>query len=441
MKAKLVNNMEGGLNRYLTVFRGPSGGFGLWNGNSTSVFHTGLVLSVIGRMKNYVKDIPDDLFSSALDYLTKHKKDNHWKAEKSLQTPFPSTLNDPAITAYILNSLALVNIEDKEALKWMNDHYSDYQGDPTTSALLLEAWARINSYKESFPNLGSRIRTQLLNIVTKKDDQVFWTKGSSLTSEIESTAYVLISLAVAFPNDASLFDIFQKGIDYLMAHRQTNGWRSTRDTLYASMAVAKIATSDKPDFTLKLYLNDVLRAKETVTPETMAWKIYDLRNIYLDNLQTGQNTVKLILEGSGKCHCVCEIRKWYFDIKKQAKPLPISIKRHISATNVKLDDNITIDIECEPEGLLEAILIEQPIPSLLEFPDESLKALEKEFEHIEINNNKIAIFFSRLESKTKISLTFKVAFTGECRVEPLQVYGMYEPDRRIEVLPVQLKSQ
>ena len=56
-----------------------------------------------------------------------------------------------------------------------------------------------------------------------------------------------------------------------------------------------------------------LRAKETVTAETMAWKIYDLRNIYLDKLQPGQNTVKLSIEGSGKCHCVCELHKWYFD--------------------------------------------------------------------------------------------------------------------------------
>ncbi|MFX1255320.1 MAG: alpha-2-macroglobulin family protein [Promethearchaeota archaeon] len=441
MKTKLVNNMEGGLNRYLTVFRGSSGGFGLWNGDNPSVFHTGLALSVIGRMRNYVKGIPNDLFSSALDYLKKHKKDNHWKAEKSLETPFPSTLSDPAITGYLLNSLALGGIKDEEAMKWMSDNLSDYQDDPTTLALLLEAWARIDSHKKDFPDLGSKVRARLLEMATYKDEQVFWAKGSSLTSELESTAYVLISLAIAFPNEASLYDTFQKGIDYLMSHRQTNGWRSTRDTLYASMAVAKVATADKPEFTLQLYLNDELRAKETVTAETMAWKIYDLRNIYLDKLQPGQNTVKITLEGSGKCHCVCELQKWYFDLKEQAKPLPISIERHVSATNVKLDDKITIDIECDPEELLEAVLIEQPIPALLEFPNEALEKLEKELEHIEINNNKVALFFSRLETKTKISLPFKVAFTGECRVEPLQIYGMYEPDRRVEVPAIQIKSE
>ncbi|MFX1532848.1 MAG: alpha-2-macroglobulin family protein [Promethearchaeota archaeon] len=441
MKTKLVNNMEGGLNRYLTVFRGSSGGFGLWNGDNPSVFHTGLALSVIGRMRNYVKGIPNDLFSSALDYLKKHKKDNHWKAEKSLETPFPSTLSDPAMTGYLLNSLALGEIKDEEAMKWMDDNLSDYQDDPTTLALLLEAWARIDFYKKNFPDLGSKLRTRLLEMATYKEEQVFWAKGSSLTSELESTAYVLISLAIAFPNEASLYDTFQKGIDYLMSHRQTNGWRSTRDTLYASMAVAKVATADKPEFTLQLYLNDELRAKETVTAETMAWKIYDLRNIYLDKLQPGQNTVNITLEGSGKCHCVCELQKWYFDLKEQVKPLPISVERHVSATNVKLDDKITIDIECDPEELLEAVLIEQPIPALLEFPNEALEKLEKEFEHIEINNNKVALFFSRLESKTKISLPFKVAFTGECRVEPLQIYGMYEPDRRVEVPAIQIKSE
>ncbi|MFX0091289.1 MAG: alpha-2-macroglobulin family protein [Candidatus Hodarchaeota archaeon] len=441
MKSKLVNNMEGGLQRYLTIFRGSSGGFGLWNGDNPSVFHTGLALSVIGRMRPYVSGIPDDLFSAALDYLKVHKKDKHWKSERSLETPFPSTLSDPAMTAYILNSLVLGDIEDVEVVGWMNDHLSEYKNDPTTLALLLEAWARTETYKGKFPDLGQQIRNYLVDMATGKEEQVYWTKGSSLTSEIESTAYVLMSLATAFPTDASLFDLLQKGINYLMSNRQTNGWQSTRDTLYASMAVSKVATADKPNFELQLYLNDELRFKEKVTPETMAWKIYDLRNMYLDRLQSGQNSIKVTLEGSGKCHCVFELQKWYFDLKVQAKPLAVTVDRHLSSTDATLDEEIIIDIECDPQEPLEALLIEQPIPALLQFPDDSLKKLENELEHIEVNNNKVAIFFSRLESKTKISLPFKVVFTGECRVEPVQVYGMYEPDRRVEVPPVQFKSK
>lgn len=444
MEAKLVKNMEGGLKRYLDIFCGPDGGFGLWTGENTSVFHTGLALSVIGRMKPHVKAVPTDVFPQALQYLQAHKVDGHWTGEESLETPFPATLSEPAMTAYLLNSLAYGGITDDEAMGWLATRVDAFEEDPTTLALVLEAWALHGRYQERHPEFGPQLKDRLLALVKREGQTAAWAKGSALTSTIEATAYVVIALATAFPKDPDLLSLLQEGLNYLMDHRTTAGWQSTRDTLFASMAVAKVASADKPDFTLQVFVNGHLQVEERVTPETMAWKIYDLRNMYIDGLQEGANAVKLVLAGTGKCHVVAELQRWYFEPATPPEPLPLEVTRTASTTRCAPDDVVTLTIDAEPTARLEALLVEQPIPALCRLPEATLARLERELEHVEVNRKTdrttVAIFFSRVEpgQKVHVELPLEAAFTGACRVEPLQVYGMYDPARRVETPPLQL---
>ncbi len=59
----------------------------------------------------------------------------------------------------------------------------------------------------------------------------FWSKGSALSSEIETTSYALCALAHVYDiaiGRADILPLIERGSNYLMNTRTSSGWYTTR---------------------------------------------------------------------------------------------------------------------------------------------------------------------------------------------------------------------
>ncbi|MFW9928671.1 MAG: alpha-2-macroglobulin family protein, partial [Candidatus Thorarchaeota archaeon] len=103
IQVSLIRNMQTGLTRYLNIFHNKeNGGFGLWDGKRPSIFHTSLVLSVLGRIKDFI-EVPDIIFEKAKEFLSsKQFQDGSYEPESGIDKNFPTTLTKLSMTAYVV---------------------------------------------------------------------------------------------------------------------------------------------------------------------------------------------------------------------------------------------------------------------------------------------------------------------------------------------------
>ena len=425
----LLQNMRGGL-EILLKYKNVDGGFSYW-GRESTIFHTALAMSVISRIKPYIKEIPEDLFDEALRYLKDSKTSGIWPSFKHCSIA-PRDLSVRGMNAYILHSLALSGQRDKEAVRHMVNNYTYYKDDPTVIALMLDSFGKIKEYRDEFPDFSIKLKNGLLKLMKKNDDRIAWEQGSALTDSrgkysVETTAYALLALNSAFPNNRDLFEIYQGGIKYLLSQRRGTGWGSTRDTLYASMAITALGKSEKPDFTLTIKVNEEEVFKEVLDKTTMAWKIYDFREIFLDQLKDGNNEITLTMNGTGSCHVVSELSQWSLGASEK-RTLPIEVEKDLEGDLFEVGEELIMKLIITPKELCQSMMIEQPLPSLTELSSEGLSTLEGLFDHCELQDRTLCMFLERVTKVITIEIPLKITGVGTCLVESTKIYEMYNTE-------------
>ncbi|MFW9993969.1 MAG: alpha-2-macroglobulin family protein [Candidatus Odinarchaeota archaeon] len=433
LRNTFITNMKAGLDRYTSIFRNPdSGGFGLWDGTSPSVFHTSLAISVIGKIDPFI-DVPEEIFKGARSYLaSQQNEDGSYEPSSGVHSIFPATLSKLAMTGYVVHSQAVGGIKDEKGIRWLlaPEQSGELKQDATILALVVDIIGMLKSElpAEITVEMENLVKS-LLELVETSETGSYWAKGSSLSSEIETTAYALTALAHTGITTSETMELYQTGTNYLLNTRTSSGWFTTRDTLWACLALGEISHQMKTgavNAAFKVSLNGKHVKTVEITPENRYYRIYDLRNIFLDQFVTGDNIFEVELTGAGAGHLVLETRKWYAEKPRQVAPVEITQQ---IAEKLIVEKPFTVEYSLHSSETLEAVLLEQPVPAGCEVPDETLDRL-REVEgvsHVEINSNKLAIFFD-LFNRAELQMSFIPSLTGKIQVDGIRLIPMYSPE-------------
>ena len=156
--------------------------------------------------------------------------------------------------------------------------------------------------------------------------------------------------------------------------------------------------------------------------------LYQARRIYVEEFSKGENKISFHASGGFKAHVLLELQLYTEATEATVNELG-NLSVEYSSKEVAVGGYTDLNLEFTPDGHQEALLIEIPIAAGLSFDaDVDLISLPQQFDHVEVNNNKVALFASNLSEAVRVKARFHGEFPGEVQVNPIRVYQMYKPD-------------
>ncbi|XP_031329285.1 pregnancy zone protein-like isoform X2 [Photinus pyralis] len=241
LQQRARRNLKIGYQRILDYVHndGSFSAFG-YHDQSGSTFLTAFVVKVLQQSKEYVY-IDQNVINNAVRWIINNQLENGCFATIShVFHDMGGTLTEnstAALTSYVIISLLESGIELSEKVK-TNAKYcirGHFSPDKYTLAISTYALSLIGWESEA-----KRCLSKLLQVATQQDNLVWWSSSGAASTNIEMTAYVLMSLV--YQNSTENLIYANAAVRWLTSQRGGHGgFISTQDTVVALDAITKYA--------------------------------------------------------------------------------------------------------------------------------------------------------------------------------------------------------
>ncbi len=310
-----------------------------------------------------------------------------------------------------------------------------------------------------------RLLTSVWNNKVPDQTGIYW-KGKSWRynwqdDPIETTAYVVKALTLLKPK--TYREAILKSIRWLMAHRDGNGWHSTRQTstVISAVTVYLLAFPElKPDYRLAISVN----GSPVLSKDVEAKDIYNQSEpLVIDNslLKKGENVVGITKDGPGSVYITTRLQHYSREepIRARSKGFqverayyllePVSIDGAVYYRSRRLQRQVTVGdlvlvkLRIKSDGEQEYVMVEDPLPGGVEVlrsisgyrmidPAGKIKRrMSRWWDQREIREEKVAYFFRRFQPGSyTLQYIVRAYIPGRYTAAPTVSSLMYYPEYR-----------
>jgi hypothetical protein len=425
LQKELPRMVMQGLQRLYNFQHWDDGGWGWWEHDKTHPFMTAYVIYGLVQALQADFYVDPGVLKRGINCLLKLLKD-----EGNLDT-----------RAYMIYALTFAKKATKEMVEELYEDV-DEMSDYSRGLLAYSLWA-----------LGMKEKAREVMVMLDKNSIKGQTKVPRgrgwMDSAIETTAYILKSKVAVEPENKDLHKI----VRWLVSKRRGNCWYSTKDTsaiVYALVDYLAISDELNPDFKLKLTLNGKEILSEQITKENM-FKFNGVR-IFKEGEFKKENEIVIEKKGRGNLYWSIVLKHFTSSNFDEAKGI-IEIERRYSkivwedgrrfleeledGDEVKVGDEIEVEVDIYSTDILEYIMIEDPLPSGFE-PVKDPKNVYNYWNwrwgywycRKEYRDEKVTVAvtsFPRMKHQ-KLVYVIRAETPGEVFVLPTYAYNMYSPE-------------
>lgn len=452
-KKDLPKMVEAGFNRLYSM-QHYDGGWGWWTNDQSHPFMTSYVIYGLTLAKSAGYEVRPDVLTKGITSLKSLMNDKNV---------------DMTTRAYMLYTYSFTDGKDSkvytEQLKKLeSEKLNDY-------AIGLISMAATNFGDDE---TAKKYNDMLLRTVQSAGETGSYWGGEAWhyswqDDKVQTTAMAVKALVNSQSYVSQNPEILNRAIRWLMMQRHGGGWNSTQQTafiVYAIVDYLKKSKELKPDYSVKVYVNNEVVLDKKMTREDVFTKSVP---IVLDGvkLKAGVNDIKIEKEGAGKVYVSSElsyytneenikpreegfrVEKEYFKLEKYTRYSDNKIvykKRYFDGT-LKSGDEILVKVRVSSkENNMQYFMLEDPIPAGCEvIKDDWAFTIDEEKDYSgwdyywwrwwyadkDIRDNRVSFFATYLWGDTQeFSYILRAQIPGAYNVIPATGMLMYYPEIR-----------
>jgi uncharacterized protein YfaS (alpha-2-macroglobulin family) len=433
LEYRLPAMMSAGLKR-LYKFQHADGGWGWWQNDSTSPYMTAYVVFGLTLAQRAGYSIDSDVFIRGKHYL----EDQVQYLEDRLPL-----LN---FILYTLSFTGEIQAEPLQRTFNNRDDLNDYQ-----RALLAMTFFNVGDLDKG------RIMLRNLMDFARIDEEhgtCSWGRTAGYypwyEDGVEATAVALQAFTHLDPQNP----VVQQIMKWLVLNRKGSKWKSSRDTamvVYALCDYLKQSEELRPDYQLKIYLDDRLFRELNVDSGVLSREDMEL-DIPAHEIKGRNPNLRIVKNGRGNLYYNLNIS--YFTLEEDIKGVGGELTvfrtynlliprvtesgmeefRRIplySGEIMKSGDRIEVELRIIAYNDFEYIVVEDPKPA-------GMEAMELTSGHtyagrlcanLELRDEKVAFFINSLkQGEYTITYELRAEVPGKFHGMPAKVYAMYVPE-------------
>jgi uncharacterized protein YfaS (alpha-2-macroglobulin family) len=443
--AKAGGFIASGYQRLLT-FEVPGGGFS-WFGNAPA----NKILTAYGLMEfadmAKVYDVDPRVIERTQSWLAaRQQPDGSWKPDANfINEGATNSYNSDAlrIAAYIswsLESSGYRGLAVEKARSFVESQLGG--GNAKSDAYTLAVLANFAADYAKDRDFTHRMTQMLLDAVSEKDDQAWWSSpetplyGAGSSAAIETTGLAVQALLKA--NEGSA--IARKALSYLASKKDASGaWGSTQATIMALRAILLSTEKGSADTrgTVEITLNGRPARSLTLTADNNDL----LHQFVLPGDAKGANSVALRFEGRGGL--AYQVAGRYF-LPWDARPAsePLSIRVDYDRARLAQDDiaTATATVRNNMTKSVNMVMVDLGIPPGFDLLAEDLPVRGR-LQKVSLAPTQAILYFDSLAAGETVVLKYRLRAKYPIRARTFvsRVYEYYDPEVNSTARPVVLE--